>query len=94
MHRMLIVPVACEHIAQHVGRAAGHPCTQIHPRRTKNQDHSRRHILAAVLPDAFHHGQRAAVADRKTLTSAACDVEFARSCPVENGVAHQHIASL
>jgi len=57
--------IAVKHIVgfgtQHIGQPAGHARTEIQTERPKDNDHTAGHILAAVLANAFNHGERTAV---------------------------------
>ena len=91
--RVRVIAVSCERIAQRVGHAAGHARAQIHSGGAEDCHHARRHVFAAVLADAFDHGQRAAIADGEAFSGAAGDVEFSGRRAVEHGVADEDVAA-
>ncbi len=92
-HRVLVVAVATDGIAQQIRQAAGHAGAQIHSRRTQNHGDASRHIFATVLANAFDDGERAAVAHRKTFAHSSRNVQFPAGRAVEQGVAGKHVAA-
>src|SRR6476661_4129502 len=79
--------------AQHVGKAASHARPEIQAERTKDEHDTAGHVFAAVLADSFDDGERAAIANGKTLASAAGHEEPARSGAVKNRVSGEHVAA-
>ena len=76
---------------EHVGDAAAHARREV-PAGTADHDHAtRRHVLAAVVANAFDHRQRPAVADREALAGDAADVGLAAGRAVETDVADDHV---
>ena len=49
------------------------------------------HVLAAMVSNAFHHRQRARIADRKTLPCAAGREQRSTGSPVKCDVAQDHM---
>src|SRR5206468_12554640 len=89
--------IAAEHFvyfrAQHIGKAAGHSGAEVQPHRAENKGQAAGHVFTAVLAHAFDYGESAAVANGKTLSGAARDVELAGCRAIEHGVSGKHIAA-
>ena len=79
--------------AQNVREAAGHAGTEIQAERTENQNDAAGHVFAAVLADAFDHGECAAVANGETFACAAGDKKLAGSCAVQNRVSGENVTA-
>ncbi len=90
---MLVVAMADERISHHVGDATGHAGTQVHSGRTQNDHDARCHVFTSVLAYALDHGERTAVAHGKSFTGTTGDVELSGSRAVEDGIAHQDVAT-
>ena len=58
---------------------------------TEDDGTSPRHVLAPVVSDALHHGQRAAVSHAEALTRDAPDIRLAPGCAVERHVADDDV---
>src|SRR5206468_10795563 len=69
-----------------VGRASGHAGAEVPPRRAENGNHSRRHVFAAVVSDAFDYRQSPAVSNRKSFAHAAREEQPSAGSPIENGI--------
>ena len=73
---------------EHIGKAAGESGAEIHSRAPQHTDHSARHVLAAVIARALHHGQSAGIAHGKALSGGARGIQFAAGGAVQAGIAH------
>ena len=63
-----------------------HAGGEIAPGLAEHHDHAAGHVLAAVVPGAFHHGRGAAVADGKAFPGAAGDKQRAARSAIEHRV--------
>ena len=71
---------------QHVGSAACHAGTEVASRFAENDDGSRRHILASVVPHTFHDCGGTAVSDTEPFAGYPCGVECAAGRAVKHRV--------
>src|SRR5262250_708738 len=73
--------VAMEHVfsfgAKDIGEAAGHTRTKVEAERAEDDDDAAGHIFAAVLADAFDHGESTRIANGEAFTGAPSDEELA-----------------
>ena len=87
------VIVKVEKVALHVedeGAAAGHAGAEVDPGLAEYRHCAAGHVLARVIPDAFHHGDRAGVAHRESFAGDAGRVESSPGGTVETRVADDH----
>ena len=69
------------------------PEPRLTSRRPENDYDAGRHVFAAVLADAFHYRQRAAIPYGEAFAGAARDVKFATRRAIQHGVSRQHVAA-
>src|SRR6266699_813552 len=89
--------IAVKHIfsfaTQHIGQPARHAGTEIQAERPKDKDHTAGHILAAVLANAFNHGERTAVPHCEAFPGPASNEELPGRGAVKDSVASENVAS-
>ena len=78
-------------LLKQVGHPAGHSGGHVAARGTQHHNHPTGHVLAAVIPSAFHHGPGAAVAHPETLAGPAMGKELSPRGSVQAGVAQDHV---
>src|SRR5439155_12511698 len=71
---------------QDVGDASRHAGGEVASRAPEHDDAAARHVLAAMVADAFHDGVSAAVADGKALAGDATDERLTTGRAVEGHV--------
>src|SRR5713226_7266985 len=79
--------------AKNVCQAAGHARSEIQTERTEHQHHAAGHVLAAVLADAFDHGESATIANSEAFAGTPSDKKSSGSCAVQNSVSGKYIAA-
>src|SRR5262249_48211762 len=79
--------------SQHVRQTARHARTEIQTKRSENNGNAAGHVLATVLANTFDNRKSAAIANSKPFTRAASHEQASRSCTVEHGVTHKHVAA-
>ncbi len=80
--REVVLPV------QHEREAAGHARAEVDAGIAQHHHHATGHVLAAVVADAFHHGERAGVAHSEALATLAGREQLAAGRAIQAGVAH------
>src|ERR1700733_4275143 len=83
--------VAVDKIAlevEYVGKSPGEAGSEIDPGPAEHAHDSARHVLAAVIAGAFHHGDGAGVAHGEALSRDARREELAAGRAIEAGIAH------
>ena len=78
-------------LIEHVGDAAAHAGGEVAAALAEHHHQAVRHVLAAVIAQAFHHRRRAGIAHREALAGHAVEVGFAAGGAVEHHVADQDI---
>ncbi len=78
-------------LIEHVGHAAAHPGGEVASGLAEHDDQSARHVLAAVIADAFDDRVRAAVAHREALAGHAAEERLAAGRAVERDVADDDV---
>ena len=76
---------------QHIGDAARHAGREVAPSRPEHDHAAAGHVLAAMIPDGFHHGLSAAVSHGEALTRHASDIRLASRRTVERHVADNDV---
>src|SRR5690606_32129706 len=74
-------------LVENVGHAARHAGSEVAPGLADDDDDAAGHVFAAVVADAFHHRDRAGVADREALAGHAPEVALALDRAIEHGIA-------
>src|SRR5216683_8250594 len=80
-------------VVENIGQASGHARAEIDSRMAEHNHDAAGHVFTAMIANAFHHGQRSAVADGKPFAGRARDVEFTRGCAVKNGIAGENVSA-
>src|SRR3954470_9678859 len=88
--RLVAALVELAELVEHECQAAAHSGAEVATDPAEHHHGSTRHVLAAVVADAFHHRHRAAVANGEPLTSDAGDVRLARCRAIQGGIPDQH----
>ena len=76
---------------QHVGDAARHARGEVAAGLAEHDDAAARHVFAAVVAHALHHGAHPAVAHGEAFAGHAADVGFAVRRPVQGHVADDDV---
>ncbi len=93
LQELAVIRNTGKRVGENVGKSAGHARTEIRSRGTENENDSGGHIFAAMLPNSFDDGKRAAIANREALPCAAGDVKLAARGAVKNRVARENVAA-
>ena len=89
-----MVAKGVERYAQHISHATGHTGPKIGSDGSKYDTDARGHVFAPMLPDTFDDSQSTTVADGKSLSSLAGNVEFAGGCAIQYRVPDKDVAAL
>src|SRR3984893_3857778 len=92
-HRVLVVTVAANRVAQEIAEASGHARAQVPTCRPQDDGDAGGHVFASMLANPFHHRQGATVADGKSLPHSPRNVQLSAGRAVEQGVAGEYIAT-
>src|SRR5439155_24277047 len=90
-HAQVAPALEVARLVEDIGDAARHAGGEIAPDAADDHHPAARHVLAAVVPGAFHHGEGAAVPDAEPLPGHAPEVGLAARGAVEDHVADQDI---
>ena len=74
-----------------IGDTATHAGGEIPSARSQHEHHSLRHVLAAMIADALHHGGRSGVANRKSFSGNSVEKGFSAGCAIERNVSDQDV---
>ena len=72
---------------KHIGDTARHAGSEVPPGLAEHNDDTARHIFAAMIARAFDDGNRARIANRKSLACHTTEITFARDRAIKHGVA-------
>jgi hypothetical protein len=78
---------------QEITQTTCHPCTDITPDLTEDDDYAAGHVFATVIACAFDYCCSAGVADGEAFAGASVGEEVAACGSVEAGVADDYIAA-
>ena len=78
-------------VVEHVGDAAGHAGCKVAPRVAEHHDAPAGHVLAGVVPHAFHNGMGPAIAHGEALAGQTAEVGLPGGGPIEHHVAHDDV---
>ena len=79
--------------AKDLRKSSGHAGAKIQSERAKHEHDAAGHILATVLPDAFHHRERAAIANGKSFPGPPRYEKPPGRCAIQNRIANEHVTS-
>src|SRR5262249_18525012 len=78
-------------LVEDVGDASRHAGGEVAAGAADDHHPPARHVLAAVVADAFHHGEGPAVAHGEALAGYSAEVGLAAGGPVQHHVAHEDV---